>query len=171
MFGAHLGTSLPAVIPAAPKATQTSMPTSGDAGVVAVNQELQLLQTECLQHHRCCQRLCGLVLFSWKEMVMYCTMAVLTGGTGQYWCHWEAIEGRRQHCGGSRQYWGIQSLHKESLDNTGKQWELTGELQGARGDTGELWTALVVLEDVQEVPRWHILSSFISCSPASHARY
>ena len=41
-----------------------------------------------------------------------------TGGTGKPTAgHWEAIEGRRQH-------WGALSLHKKTLDNTGRQWEL-----------------------------------------------
>ena len=45
-----------------------------------------------------------------------------TGGTGKPTAgHWEAIEGRRQH-------WGALSLHKKTLDNTGRQWELSGEL-------------------------------------------
>ena len=52
-----------------------------------------------------------------------------TGGTGKPTAgHWEAIQGRRHHWGGARQHWGALSLHKKTLDNTGRQWELSGEL-------------------------------------------
>ena len=88
-----------------------------------------------------------------------------TGGTGKPTAgHWEAIEGRRQH-------WGALSLHKETLDNTGRQRELSGELQRAAGGTGELWTALAGWEEVPTVPGRHLLTSLICCSPTSHPRH
>ena len=95
-----------------------------------------------------------------------------TGGTGKSTGgHWEATEGRIQHWGGSRQHWGALSLHKETLDNTGRQRELSGELQRAAGGTGELWTALAGWEEVPNVPGRHLLTSLICCSPTSHPRH
>ena len=95
-----------------------------------------------------------------------------TGGTGKSTGgHWEATEGRIQHWGGSRQHWGALSLHKETLDNTGRQRELSGELQRAAGGTGELWTALAGWEEVPTVPGRHLLTSLICSSTTSHPRH
>ena len=60
------------------------VPTSGDAGVAAASQ--QLLHSEHLHLHRCCQRLCCLVLFLGKEMVTDRAVGVLS------WGHWAVLE-------------------------------------------------------------------------------
>lgn len=70
----HFATPLPAVVPAAPKPPRTPMPTSRDVGVVAVSRELPLLQlllTDGLHHHHCCQCPHRPVLSLGKEMVTY----------------------------------------------------------------------------------------------------
>ena len=58
-----------------------------------------------------------------------------TGGTGKPTAgHWEAIEGRRQH-------WGALSLHKKTLDNTGRQWELKWGAKQSISPVGETFSS------------------------------
>ena len=65
-----------------------------------------------------------------------------TGGTGKPTAgHWEAIQGRRHHWGGARQHWGALSLHKKTLDNTGRQWELKWGAKQSISPVGETFSS------------------------------